>query len=136
MGHAVYSENLRLERLSAGAKLTVKISRQLAEIRTKSLHKSSPQCCRYRNLQSGSIQIVEDNATGNDRSLSHTTMGVTWSLQFHHELYTKIQECTNKCTILKYKDVIIKTLGLRHVSTFSCGSFSMSVHQYLYKSGL
>lgn len=47
------------------------------------------------------LQIAEDNATGNDRSHSHIPMGVIWSLQFHHKLYTKIQECTNKCTILK-----------------------------------
>ena len=67
------------------------------------------------------LQTAEDNAAGNDLSHSHTPMGVIWSLQFRHKLYTKIQERTNKCTILKQKDVIIKTLGLRHVSTLSCG---------------
>jgi len=87
--------------LTASAKLTVKISRKLAEIRTTYLHNSSPQCCRYSNLHGGSIQNAEDNATGNGRSLPPTTMGVIRSLQFHHKVYTKIQECTNKCTILK-----------------------------------
>ena len=46
---------------------------------------------------------------------------------YHH----KIQEYTNKSTTLQYKVFTIKTLGLHHVSTLSCGSASGSVHQYL-----
>jgi len=46
----------------------------------------------------------------------------------------KIQEHTNKVTILKYKAFTINTLELRHVSTVSLGSSSMSVYQYLDKT--
>jgi len=43
---------------------------------------------------------------------------------------------TNKCTILKYKVFKIKTPGLRHFSTLSCGSSPRSVYKYLYKTWL
>jgi len=46
----------------------------------------------------------------------------------------KIQEYTNKFTILKYKSFTIKKLELPHVSTVSWGSSSMRVYQYLYKT--
>jgi hypothetical protein len=36
----------------------------------------------------------------------------------------KIQEYTNKCTILQYKDFTIKTFGRRHVSSLSRASSS------------
>ena len=46
----------------------------------------------------------------------------------------KIQDSTNKLTILQYKAFTIKTLELQHVSTVSLGSSSMNVNQYLYKT--
>jgi len=45
----------------------------------------------------------------------------------------KIQLYTNKSTKAQYKVFTIKTFGLHHVSTLSCGSASRSVHEYLYK---
>ena len=50
-------------------------------------------------------------------------------------LIVKIQEKTNKCTILKYQVFTIKALEFRHVSILS-GSSLGSVYQYLYRSGL
>jgi len=43
----------------------------------------------------------------------------------------RIQENTNKCTILHYKGFTIKAVELRHVSTLY-GPSSWNVHQYLY----
>jgi hypothetical protein len=36
-----------------------------------------------------------------------------YGIQFS-ELIVKIQECTNKCTVLRYNFLAIKTLKLRH----------------------
>jgi hypothetical protein len=43
-----------------------------------------------------------------------------------HALIVKIQENTNKCTILQYEVFTIKAVELRHVSTH-CELFSWSV---------
>jgi hypothetical protein len=45
----------------------------------------------------------------------------------------KIQEYANKYSSLQYEAFTVKTLGLRYVSTLSCGSSSESVCQYSYK---
>jgi hypothetical protein len=44
-------------------------------------------------------------------------------------LIVTIQEYTNKCAILQYKDFTVQTLEFRNVSPASCGSSSGSVHQ-------
>lgn len=46
----------------------------------------------------------------------------------------EIREYNNKNTILKYKDLTIKQLELRYVSTLACEPSSGSAHQYWYKT--
>jgi len=48
-------------------------------------------------------------------------------------LSVKIQEYTNKCTILIHTALTPTSLELRHVQTIYCGSSSEGVHQYLYE---
>ena len=45
----------------------------------------------------------------------------------------KIQENTNKFTVLQYNIFTIKILGFQHVFNLSCGSSSGSAYQYLHK---
>jgi uridine phosphorylase len=49
-------------------------------------------------------------------------------------LIVKIQEYTNKCAMLQYKDITVQTLEFRSVTLLSCGSSQGILHQYLCKA--
>jgi hypothetical protein len=48
------------------------------------------------------------------------------------KLTVRLKTYTNKCTVLEYTLVTVKTLEFRNVSTLPYGSSSGRVHQYLF----